>query len=62
MSLFMVFMSLRERFLGFGLAVQFLVVLEREFCAHGFSWFLLNILDFVRYFYGLQMFSMDWLV
>ena len=48
----MVFMSLRERFYGFGLLVQFFGVLEREFCAYGFSLVLLNFLDFVRYFLG----------
>ena len=50
MSLFVVFMSLRKRFYGFRVPVQFLGVLEKEFCVYGFSLVLLTILDFVDYF------------
>ena len=56
MSFFMVCMSLRERFSGFGLSVQFLGYLEREFCAYGFVWACLTLLGFGGYFLGFMMF------
>ena len=50
MSFFMVFMSVRERFYDFGLSVQFLGFLEREFCAYQFVWSCLTLLGFGGYF------------